>query len=69
MLDTPTYTITEAAHYLKLAPATLRSWFMGRSYPKRDGPGYFEPLIQFADKDQRLLSFTNFCLLYTSRCV
>ncbi|MFZ1640631.1 MAG: DUF433 domain-containing protein [Candidatus Contendobacter sp.] len=69
MLDTPAYTITEAARYLKLAPATLRSWFMGRSYPKRDGPGYFEPLIQFADKDQRLLSFTNLVEAYVLRAL
>ena len=54
MLDTPAYTITEAARYLRLAPATLRSWFIGRSYPKRDGPGYFEPLIHFADPAKKL---------------
>jgi hypothetical protein len=34
MFDNPAYTIAEAARYLKLAPATLRSWFIGRSYPK-----------------------------------
>lgn len=69
MLDTPAYTITEAARYLKLAPATLRSWFIGRSYPKRDGPGYFEPLIHFADPEQRLLSFTNLVEAYVLRAL
>ena len=69
MLDIPAYTITEAARYLKLAPATLRSWFMGRSYPKRDGPGYFEPLLQFADPEQRLLSFTNLVEAYVLRAL
>ncbi len=69
MLDTPTYTMTEAARYLKLAPATLRSWFVGRSYPKRSGAGYFEPLIEFSDQDQRLLSFTNLVEAYVLRAL
>lgn len=69
MLDAPTYTMTEAARYLKLAPATLRSWFIGRSYPKRNGSGYFERLIQLADQDQRLLSFTNLVEAYVVRAL
>lgn len=69
MLDTPAYTLSEAARYLKLAPATLRSWFMGRSYPKRDRPGYFEPLIQFADQEKRLLSFGNLVEAYVLRAL
>jgi uncharacterized protein (DUF433 family) len=69
MFDNPAYTVAEAAHYLKLAPATLRSWFIGRSYPKRDGSGYFKPLIPFADPAHRLLSFTNLVEAYVLRAL
>ena len=33
----PAYTLAEAARYLKVAPATLRSWVVGRSYEKTKG--------------------------------
>jgi uncharacterized protein (DUF433 family) len=58
-VDTPIYTISESAHYLKLATATLRSWVIGRDYPKGSGSSFFRPLIQLPDKKQRFLSFNN----------
>ncbi len=57
--DQPAYTLAEAARYLKLAPATLRSWVVGRAYPKVDGPAHFRPLIQPAVKKPPVLSFWN----------
>lgn len=54
---TPAYSVTEAARYLHIAPATLRSWVFGRTYPREIGAGFFEPLIQPAA--DRLLSFAN----------
>ena len=57
--EVPRYTIAEAARYLKLAPATLRSWVKGRPYPRRGGPGYFEPLIQPPHPHEPRLSFSN----------
>jgi DNA-binding transcriptional regulator YiaG len=36
--DRPAYTVAEAARYLKVAPATLRSWFVGRPYPTGSAP-------------------------------
>jgi hypothetical protein len=57
--EAPAYGIAEAARYLKMAPATLRSWTVGRSYPRGDGKGFSPPLIQLADVDQKLLSFSN----------
>ena len=45
--DQPAYTPAEAARYLKLATATLRSWVAGRPYPKAGAVGQFQPLIQF----------------------
>lgn len=55
----PAYSLTEAARYLKVAPATLRSWVVGRSYPKADGKARFTPLIQPAAAPPATLSFWN----------
>jgi cytochrome c oxidase subunit 2 len=35
--DVAAYTLAEAARYLRLPPATLRSWVLGREYPTADG--------------------------------
>jgi hypothetical protein len=69
MLDVPAYGIAEAARYIKLPPATLRSWVVGRSYPKRDGAGYFEPLIQLPQENNSLLSFANLVEAYVLRAL
>jgi len=66
-MNTPIYKFLEAARYLKIAPATLRSWVIGRSYPKGKGFGYFKPLIKLADKEQHLLSFNNLIEAYVLR--
>lgn len=55
----PAYPLAEAARYVKLAPATLRSWVIGRAYPKREGTGHFRPLIRPPDRKRTLLSFWN----------
>jgi uncharacterized protein (DUF433 family) len=57
--DVPTYSIPEAAHYLRMPVATLSSWVRGRSYPVKGGQKQFEPLIMLADPKHRLLSFVN----------
>lgn len=57
--EVPAYPLAEAAHYLRLAPATLRSWIVGRRYPTREGKGFFSPLIRPADPARRILSFNN----------
>ena len=57
--DQPAYSLAEAARYLKVAPATLRSWVLGRAYPKVDGPAHFRPLIQPTTKKPPTLSFWN----------
>lgn len=53
----PAYSISEAARYLRLPPATLRSWVLGRDYPNRDATSRFHPLIWLARKQPPLLSF------------
>ncbi len=57
--NSPAYTLAEAARYLKLAPATLRSWVLGRRYPTAGGDGHFHPLIRPASPQPPLLSFWN----------
>lgn len=57
--DVPIYTLSEAAHYLRLPVATIRSWAIGRQYPTRSGDVPFRPLVDIADPDGRLLSFRN----------
>jgi len=60
----PTYTFTEAAHYLRAPASTLRSWTRGQSYQTQAGPQPFEPVIDFDDPAGRLLSFTNLVELH-----
>jgi uncharacterized protein (DUF433 family) len=55
----PTYGIAEAAHYLRLPAATLRSWVLGRHYPTRSGRTFFPPLIVLPKREPALLSFVN----------
>ena len=58
-LDFPIYGISEAAGYLHMPPATLRSWTVGRTYRTREGPTEFDPLIELPDPAQARLSFSN----------
>ncbi|PYL11616.1 MAG: hypothetical protein DMF48_06000 [Verrucomicrobia bacterium] len=53
--ELPAYGIAEAAHYLLVPRATLRSWVAGMSY----GSGFFKPLIQPAATSPVSLSFVN----------
>lgn len=55
----PAYTLAEAARYLKVAPATLRTWIVGRDYPKGDGTVHSKPLIRPAKNLPPTLSFWN----------
>jgi uncharacterized protein (DUF433 family) len=49
----------EAARYLRVSPATLRSWFVGRPYPTARGTSRFQPLLKPAQVDPATLSFSN----------
>jgi uncharacterized protein (DUF433 family) len=53
------YSIAEAAHYLRIPPTTLRSWVIGRRYPTSGGERFFAPPVEIADRKRRLLSFIN----------
>ena len=57
----PAYTISDAARYVLVPPATLRSWIAGRFYPTRaDARKRFEPVIRVPGSGSPwLLSFNN----------
>ena len=57
--EIPTYTISEAAHYLLIPLATLRSWTVGRDYPVHDGKRRFNPVITVPQRHPTMLSFVN----------
>ncbi len=57
--EIPAYGISEAAHYLRIPVATVRSWAFGRSYPTESGKIFFRPIISVPDRKQPLLSFIN----------
>lgn len=62
--DVPFYSISEAAQYLRLPTATVRSWVIGRQYPTHFGEADFRPLIDIADPTGPLLSFMNLSELH-----
>jgi uncharacterized protein (DUF433 family) len=55
--ELPRYGIKEAAGYLGLSLATLKSWVEGRTYPTKQGKRRFHPLIQVPEPG--FLSFFN----------
>ena len=55
----PAYDPAEAARYLRLPAATLRTWLVGRDYPKAGSQATFHPLIQPARRQPLQLSFYN----------
>jgi len=63
----PLYTKMDAARYLGIPVATVRSWIVGRSYPRKTGEGFFEPIIRLPEDGDGLLSFTNLVELHVLR--
>ena len=57
--EVPAYTLAEAAYYLGIPVATLRSWVLGRDYPVTDGTRRFAPILEIADRKHKRLSFIN----------
>jgi uncharacterized protein (DUF433 family) len=56
----PSYTLAEASRYLKVAPATLRDWFVGRrSSAKGNSAERSRPLIKPSRNPPPVLSFYN----------
>jgi uncharacterized protein (DUF433 family) len=57
--ELPLYTIADAARVVRIHPATLRTWVLGRSYDTQGGSKTWRPLIRCADPKLARLSFTN----------
>jgi len=57
--ELPAYSIPEAARYLRLPEATLRSWVVGRPYPTAAGRRFFRPVIHLPEHGWPVLSFVN----------
>jgi|SRR5450631_226369 len=62
--DLPLFPIANAARVVRIHPATLRAWALGRSYPTRSGPKSWNPLIRVADPKAGFLSFVNLVELH-----
>ena len=63
--EKPRYSVARAAHYLQIAPSTLRSWVRGRTYITVAGREDWPPVIR-AD---HLLSFNNLIEAYVLRAL
>ncbi len=58
--DFPRYSISEAAHYVRIPATTLHAWTRGQDYHIAGGHRKtFKPLIHLADEKNGLLSFYN----------
>jgi uncharacterized protein (DUF433 family) len=57
--EMPAYGVADAARFIDVPPATLRSWVAGRGTRAQVGGTPFEPLIVAADPERRRLSFYN----------
>ncbi len=67
--DIPTYSIRDAARYLRIPAGTIRSWTVGRHYPISNGSNFFKPLIPIPTRKPRLLSFTNLVEVHVLRAI
>jgi uncharacterized protein (DUF433 family) len=62
--ETPIYTASEAAHYLRVPVSTVRAWAFGQTYRVRGESKRFKPVIEMSDRQGRLLSFINLVELF-----
>ena len=65
----PTYSIGDAARYLRIPRSTIRSWTIGHSYRVKDGSSFFHPLIDISKEKPYLLSFTNLVEVHVLRAI
>jgi uncharacterized protein (DUF433 family) len=66
----PRYSIPEAAFYLRIPATTLRAWTLGQDYTTARGVHRrFKPVIDLADKHNKLLSFYNLAEAHILRFV
>ena len=67
--DIPTYSIKDAARYLRIPSSTIRSWTVGHHYSVKDGSNFFAPLIEIFQQKPYALSFTNLIEIHVLRAI
>ncbi|WP_243147237.1 helix-turn-helix domain-containing protein [Scytonema sp. UIC 10036] len=67
--DIPSYSISDAARYLRIPRGTIRAWTVGRRYRITSGSNFFKPLIPIRNRRPRLLSFTNLIEVHVLRAI
>ena len=67
--EIPTYSVRDAARYLRIPQGTIRSWVLGRKYTTATGPKAFYPLIAVIEQKPSLLSFTNLIEVHVLRAI
>jgi uncharacterized protein (DUF433 family) len=65
----PTYSIKDAAQYLRIPVSTVRSWTIGLNYRTKEGSKFFSPLIEVPKHKPYLLSFTNIVEIHVLRAI
>lgn len=65
--DQPRYSIADASGYLNVPKATLSSWFYGTTYGKGGSRSNFDPVLDPASLEPRLLSFDNLAEAFVLR--
>ncbi|MBI5432706.1 MAG: DUF433 domain-containing protein [Planctomycetes bacterium] len=61
-VELPAYGLVDAARLLRLPTATVRAWTLGQRYAK--GAKLFRPVVEIADRSERMLSFRNLVELH-----
>jgi uncharacterized protein (DUF433 family) len=67
--NTPAYSVTDAARYLRMPVGTLRSWLDGRSDKTQKGQQQFTALIQRPNPNHPELSFANLVEAHVLRVI
>jgi len=67
--DIPSYSIKDAAKYLRIPAGTISSWVKGRNYPTATGYNFFKPVIVTKDCKPKLISFTNLVEIHILRAI
>jgi len=62
--ETPLYTASEAAHYLRVPASTVRAWAFGQGYRVKGESRRFKSVIELSDRQERRLSFINLVELF-----
>jgi uncharacterized protein (DUF433 family) len=65
----PTYSIGDAARYLRIPAGTIRSWTVGRNYTTTEGAKRSKPIIHVHPHKPLLLSFTNLIEVHVLRAI